>query len=115
MLTPATRSGKKKNQKFDALPTPTTPGCPPSLSRPRSRAEVRLDGRRQRDDLLLLLSPTLPEVRLNCHSDNFLLLRCSESRMVGFAGLFSLLGVGKNRTNDLAAACLNFHHFENSE
>ena len=44
--------------------------------------------------------------------------------MVGFAGHFSLLGVGRisghyilellQNTNDLAATCANFHHLDNS-
>ena len=58
--------------------------------------EVRLGGRRQRHDLLLLLSTTLHEVRLDCHRDNCLLLRCVEWRMVGLPLLFvRFLGVGE--------------------
>ena len=72
---------------------------------------------------LLDTEVTLPEVRLDRLDGNFLLLRCGNSRMVGLDGRFvSLLRVGDLRilqllqnTNDLAAACLNSHHFDTSD
>ena len=68
-----------------------SPGLP-SLGLEVTLPEVRLDGRRQRDDFLLHHSLNLPDVRLDCHSDsvlldNVLLLRCVERRMVGVGGI----------------------------
>ena len=85
------------------------------LGREITLPEVRLGGRRQRDDLLLLLSLTLPEVCSDCHSDNFMHLRIVEWRMVGVGEISGhcILQLLQN-TNDLADACVNFHHSDNS-
>ena len=94
----------------------TTPRCSPSPSRPRSRDTARGSPLCSRDDLLLLLSFTLPDVRLNCHSDtvlldSVLLLRCVERRMVRVGGI-RVLQLCEEYLYDFAETCVNFHHFD---
>ena len=81
----------------------TSPFMPSTITLP----DVRLDGRRQRHDLLLHHGLALPEVRLDGHSDNVLLDNVFMVKAGGISILHFLQSI-----NDLVDARVNFHHFD---